>query len=268
MTDVAAATTPSQPVAAAAARGFGWYVEGWRLFVLNPGMWIVCTFIALGVVLGLSAVPALGVAAALVTPALVAGLMQGARALELGADITIADLWRPLLDPGLRPRLLWLGGAWLLAQILAIACGVVALVAGGAAAVLTGGAFDPRALAGGVLSALLLFIAPIAIATTALLYACPLVLFRGMTVGSAMRASIHAVLRNAWPMTIAGLVYLVLALLAGAPLLIGLVLFGATTFSIAQIVLVPVSVCALYRSYCEIFPERPVPGQAVTTRSQ
>lgn len=76
-----------QARAVAAARGWRWIAEGFALFQKNPLMWIAITaglFAALKLIL---LIPLIGVAAVLLMPILLVGLMEGCRALDLGREL-------------------------------------------------------------------------------------------------------------------------------------------------------------------------------------
>lgn len=76
----------------AAARGWRWLAEGFVLFQKSPGMWLIITlglFIAFKLVL---LIPFIGVAAILLMPIILVGLMEGCRALDLGEALKPAYL--------------------------------------------------------------------------------------------------------------------------------------------------------------------------------
>lgn len=76
----------------AAARGWQWIAEGFALFQKNPLMWLMITlglFVAYKVILF---IPVVGIAAILMMPIVLVGLMEGCRALDLGQELKPAYL--------------------------------------------------------------------------------------------------------------------------------------------------------------------------------
>jgi hypothetical protein len=76
----------------AAARGWQWLTEGFVLFQKNPLMWVMITlglFVAYKFILF---IPIIGVAAILMMPIVLVGLMEGCRALDLGQELKPAYL--------------------------------------------------------------------------------------------------------------------------------------------------------------------------------
>lgn len=71
----------------AAARGWQWLAEGFVLFQKNPLMWLAITFglfVAYKLILF---IPFIGIAAILMMPIVLVGLMEGCRALDLGQPL-------------------------------------------------------------------------------------------------------------------------------------------------------------------------------------
>lgn len=89
-----------------AGRGWGWIVEGWRLFAQAPGIWIVILLIYLGISVVLSLIPFVGgLAYMLLSPVLVGGMLYGAAAQTRG------DSWKsPTCSGASRIRSGW--GRW------------------------------------------------------------------------------------------------------------------------------------------------------------
>lgn len=76
----------------AASRGWRWLGEGFALFQKNPAMWlmiIVGLFAAFKLIL---LIPIIGIAAILLMPIILVGLMEGCRALDLGRELKPAYL--------------------------------------------------------------------------------------------------------------------------------------------------------------------------------
>ena len=82
-----------------AGRGWGWIVEGWRLFARAPGVWIVILLIYFGINFVLSLIPLIGgLAYLLLSPVLTAGVLYGADAQARGETLEIGHLFRGFQD--------------------------------------------------------------------------------------------------------------------------------------------------------------------------
>ena len=206
-----------------------WVVRGWQLFVKNPGMWIFLTFIGLvvDVILALFPLRLLGsLALAVITPALFSGLLYGAAELDNGRSLNVEDLFRGLTDPVKRIPLLKLG----VVTVVAAIPGLIGLL------MFKGGMF--LTLIGS------LIVAALSVAVVvALIYACPLVMFAGMDPVEAVRNSIDTCRKNLVPMAVFGGMFLFAAVVAAIPLWLGF------------LVLLPVTVCAVYASYKDLYSQ-------------
>lgn len=206
-----------------------WVVRGWQLFVKNPGMWIFLTFIGLvvDVILALFPLRLLGsLALAVITPALFSGLLYGAAELDNGRSLNVEDLFRGLTDPVKRMPLLKLS----VVTVVAAIPGLIGLL------MFKGGMF--LTLIGSLIVAAL----SVAVAV-ALIYACPLVMFAGMDPVEAVRNSIDTCRKNLVPMAVFGGMFLFAAVVAAIPLWLGF------------LVLLPVTVCAVYASYKDLYSQ-------------
>ncbi len=206
-----------------------WVVRGWQLFVKNPGMWIFLTFIGLvvDVILALFPLRLLGsLALAVITPALFSGLLYGAAELDNGRGLNVEDLFRGLTDPVKRIPLLKLG----VVTVVAAIPGLIGLW------MLKGGVF--LTLIGSLIIAAL----SVAVAV-ALIYACPLVMFAGMDPVEAVKNSIDTCRKNLVPIAVFGGMFLFAAVVAAIPLWLGF------------LVLLPVTVCAVYASYKDLYSQ-------------
>lgn len=237
---------------AEAGRGWGWIVEGWQLFARAPGIWIVILLIYLAISVVLSFIPFVGLLAnALLSPVLVGGMLYGAAAQERGENLEIAHLFRGFQDQERMGPLVLLGGISVGGYVL-IGLVVLVFMGGGlmAGAVMdSSGALVPPEAAGGLLAGAglvaLLIIVVIGFAITmALFYGTPLVMLAGQNAWPAAQDSIAACWTNVLPLLVFGLIYLVLAAVATIPLGLGFLILG------------PVTVCAVYASYREVFGER------------
>lgn len=225
------------------AEGIKWFSCGWRIFMRNPGLWIVLGLIFLAVVVLVSLIPFLGgLALALIAPVLTAGLLHAAREAEAGRALDVTHLFQGFKEKDRMTPLLSLGGVSVGAAVVS---GIImfALIGSSMMAVAHGDAWPAHAPAiglGALLGGLLILTIQLGV-VMALLYATPLVMFRAPAVGEALRSSFRACLRNWLPLTVFGILYLVLAVAASVPLLLG------------WIILLPASAGMLYCSYRDLY---------------
>lgn len=240
-------------IRADAGRGWGWIVEGWRLFAQAPGIWIVILLIYLGISVVLSFVPFVGMLAhALLSPVLIGGMLYGAAALARGENLEIAHLFRGFQDQERMGPLVLLGLISVASYVL-IALVILVFVGGGlivgVALDSTGAVVPPEAmgglLAGAGLVALLIILVIGFLIVMALFYGIPLVMLAGQNAWPAAQDSVAACWINMLPLLVFGLIYLVLAVVAIIP------------FGLGFLVLGPVTVCAIYASYRDVFGEAP-----------
>lgn len=228
-----------------ASRGLGWFGAGWGLFKADIGMWVVLTILSGLVVLLTHLIPVVGpLLFALLLPGLLAGLLHAAREASEKRPLDIGHLYAGFKDERLRNPLLVLG-AFLLAAHIVMTLVALLLVGGSMGLMGLAGGGEQEALAAGagigILLALLIITAIACVLALAFFYAVPLVLFAAAKPVEAMKSSIAACLANFLPLLVFGVFYLVLALLAALPLMLG------------YLVLVPVTIGAIYTSYREIY---------------
>lgn len=226
-----------------AGQGAGWFKCGWELFKQDYGTWLIMFLVFIGLSIVLSFIPYIGsLSLVIISPALIAGFMYAAVEIDNGRSISIGHLFQGFRDKERMNKLLLLGGIYLLAQILIMLI-MLALV-GGNSMMPAGesGKFDPQAMitAGTAFSVLLVFLIG-AIIMFGFIYATPLVMLDNMSPIEAIKASYSAGFSNVLPLLVFGLVYLALAIVAAIPMGLGF------------LVLIPVSLLALYCSYRSIF---------------
>ena len=234
---------PVQARGVEAGRGLAWWTDAWALFMKNPGMWIVLALVFLVIFIVLSLIPLLGsIAASLLTPVFVGGWMLAARKVEAGGKLEVGDLFAGFKDR-LTPLLVL--GALLLAVSLVIIFAVGALGFGAVAGLAVGGS---QHSVGGVMAALGAgFFALVvglllgALVAMAFWFAPALVVFRNLAPVDAAKASFAANLKNLFAFLVFGVIYLVAAIVASIP------------FGLGWIVLIPVSLLAVYVSSKDVF---------------
>ena len=236
------ATVPIRRVEA--GRGLSWWTEAWPLFTRQPGMWMVLGIVTLVAVTVLGMLPLLGgLLLAFVLPVLMGGWALAARKVQQGGELALDDLFAGFRAPLLQP-LATMGGLLLAAGlglgVLATALGVGAVASVMARGAHFGMAGMMAAMSTGAMAVLLLMTLGLLIGM-ALWFAPALVVLRGLPPGAALRLSFAASLRNALPMLLWSLVYLVASVLASLPLGLGWVL------------LLPCLLLSAYVSYGDVF---------------
>jgi uncharacterized membrane protein len=224
------------------SRGVAWFTGGWRILMKNPGVWIVQGVIFIAIVFVLALVPFLGqLLISLFMPVLTAGLLYAAREADAGRRLEFLQVFQGFREQSKLTPLLALGGVALAGFILSI---VVALLIGGpgtVSALLSGNPDMVRGVAAGVLVALLAALVVQLLVAMALAYAVPLVMFGDTPASQTLGSSFRACLRNVLPLTVFGVIYLFVALLASLPLFLG------------WIVLLPASAGMYYLSYKDLY---------------
>ena len=243
-------------IRAEAGRGWGWIVEGWQLFAKAPGVWVVMLLIYLAISVVLSLIPLVGmIAHTLLNPVLAAGMLYGAAAQTRGETLELGHLFQGFRDQERMGPLIMLGLFSVAGGVLMVL--LIVLFVGGSVA--TGVVLDsagtqvPAEAMGGVLAGVGLIVALILIAigflvTMALFYGVPLVMLGRQNAWPAVQASIVACWINMLPFLVFGLIYIVLAVVAAIPFGLGFLILG------------PVTVCAIYASYREVFEETTSPA--------
>lgn len=226
-------------------RGFDWIADGFGLFRLNPLIWIVNFIILVGIIMVLSLIPLIGaIAAMLLQPVLVAGLLLGCQALERGEEFRIEHLF-----DGFKTNTNQLVMVGLISGVAYLLVGVVIFfIVGGSAlglSILGGLGNQPELAMGGAMMGFmfsgligLALSVPIAMATW---FAPALVVFDNMQAIEAMKASFFACLRNLMPFLVYGIVLLVATILAAIPAGLGFLVLG------------PVVIASVYMGYRDIF---------------
>jgi len=227
-----------------------WLACGWDLFKPFMGLWVLITIAVMLVMILLGLLPLVGgIASALISPLLAAGMMNAADKIHSGAALDASHVLEPARSNKLN-ALLMLGVAQLLVAILS---GLVAFSSLGPAvleAMQSGGASVNGPMGGIPVFGLLLVLTLWSLFFMALLYAPALVWFDDVNPTDALKQSFLATWRNWLPLSVYGLIMVVLAILS------------AFTFGLGFLVLWPVAACSLYCSYRAIFEsDKKSPGK-------
>ena len=228
-----------------ARQGWEWIKQGYALFIKAPLLWIVLLFICVIAAVGISSVPVVGEPlVSLLMPAILVGLMVGCRALSQDEELELAHLFSGFKQHA--SQLVTLGGISLVGQLLIF--GVMMMVGGATlVGILMSGQpdTDPNVMMQAVTGAgfaVLLGIVLFSLLMMAMQFAPMLVFFRNVPPVQAMKLSLRAFLHNVGPMLVYGITFLLLAILASLPMMLG------------WLVLLPLVFTSLYASYCDIFP--------------
>ena len=226
-------------------RGWDWIKQGYALFAKAPLLWIVLLFIWIIAMLAISLVPVIGgPLSSLLTPAILAGLMSGCRALEQGHDLELAHLLNGFKRH--TSQLVTLGGISLVVQFLIL--GLMMMTGGAALVSLLMSAqpeSDPNVLmaaVGGATFAITLGVALYLFLVSVIQFSTLLVYFNDLPPMQAIQLTVRAFLHNIRPLLVFGLTFAFLAVLASLPMFLG------------WVVLFPVSFTSLYAMYRDMFP--------------
>jgi uncharacterized membrane protein len=234
-----------EPLRLPTRQGWEWIKQGYALFMKAPLLWIVLLFICMIAAVGISSVPVVGQPLmSLLMPAILVGLMAGCRALSQGEELELAHLFRGFKQH--TSQLVTLGGISLVGQFLILG---LMMVVGGTALVGVLMSSQPETDPGVMLQAIagagfavLLGIVLFSLLIMAMQFAPMLVFFRNVPPLQAMKLSLRAFLYNALPMLLYGITFMMLAILASLPMMLG------------WLVLLPLVFTTLYASYSDIFP--------------
>jgi len=234
---------PYQKVEAGA--GWQWIAQGWSLFTQSAGNWIVIALIFGILYFVLNFVPFIGgLIATLLTPALLGGMIYGARELDQGRSLEIAHLFQAFRESGRAGPMILLGLLPLIAAMISGAL-AVALFAGAAGTGMMTGSEDAAMgmMAGGGLAVLGIAILIGLVVGALLLFAVPRVMFAAAEPITALKESLQAVLGNIGAYIVFAVVYIVLAIIATIP------------FGLGFLVLIPVVAGAVYSANKQVFGE-------------
>jgi uncharacterized membrane protein len=241
---------PREPRRLAAGRGTSWWGEGWRIFTAAPLPWlgIVAALLVINVALGF--VPMVGwIASTVLGPVFAGGMLLGCHALARGQPLAFMHLFAAFQSDRLGPLAL-LGAIMVGFGIVAMLVMGVLFFGAGGWAMMSGfmgyshGAGMGMGLAKLGTAALVGSLLGLVAASLFLLawwFAPGLVTLNRAPPVDALKASFGACMANLGALTMFGLVFIGLAIVASIPMGLG------------WIVLAPVSVGATYASWREVF---------------
>jgi hypothetical protein len=223
-----------------AGNGWQWIVDGFNLFKLNPGIWIVNLIILLVILMVLAFIPFIGqLATYILFPIFSGGLMLGCHTLMHDEPLEVGHLFA-----GFREKagpLAVVGLLYLVGVIVVILVASVFVGFGLLGALFTGGrpAMSITMLLLGGLIVLGLSV-PLAMA---IWFAPALVVFHDLPPTAALKQSFTGCLRNIVPFLVYGIMGLVIGIIATIPLGLGWLVWG------------PTLIASVYTGYRDIFLE-------------
>jgi len=236
-----------------AGRGWGWIVEAFELFKLNPLMWVVLLLTYLLIAVALSLVPIIGsLVFSLIAPVFVAGFMLGCRALDNGEELLINHLFAGFKEN--TGQLITIGGIYLAGMIVIMGAVFVGVASVGAdLSALSKGIPPDAETSKSLLLAILLGTLLVIPLIMVYWFAPALVALNNLSAVEAMKQSFNACLHNILPMFVFSVIAALLLLLAMIP------------FGLGLLVLVPIMIAVLYTSYKDIFNIQTSDQVALTT---
>jgi len=221
--------------------GWTWISSAWSIFRAGAGTWIGMILVLLVIFMVLAFIPLIGQVAAMVLgPVFTAGLVLAARDAEQGGSVEFNRLFA-----GFKTRfgaLAAVGAIYLVGTIAIVF--LTSIVTGVGMFGLLGGATTPEQAARfGImlLVALLVLFGLLLPLVMAIWFAPPLIVFHDLGAGEAMKASFMGSLKNMLPFLLYGVVFLVAAIIASIPLMLGWLVLG------------PVLAASIYTAYRDIY---------------
>jgi hypothetical protein len=230
-----------------AGRGSAWWVQGWRLFAAAPGPWIGATVVFMLISLAANLVPLVGTCVLVLQSIFLGGIYIGCAAAWDGEGFEFRHLFAGFDRHA--GQLALVGLFFLLGVVAVFVILIVLLLLFGGITVFTGLTvenalnFQQYGLIGLAVIIVLtgVFLIALMVMSGFYWFAPLLVVQYELSAWPAMRMSFTACLRNMLPLLVFGLIFVIVAIIAAAPLLLGYVIF------------LPVSFAALYASGREIF---------------
>lgn len=234
------------PVSVSAGQGWAWIKRGYWHFRQNPGPWILAIVLWFVITIIGSIIPFISLALNIAYPVFLAGFVLGAHEQDQGGDFTVKHLFAGFSNSV--GQLMLLGLLYLVGFFAAMMIGLMA--AGGSMAmlgVMTGIEEDPAAIQAAMADPMVIIL-PVLIMLLltfplmmAYFYAPALIALNNFSAIQAMKESFFGCLKNILPLTVYGLLAILLMIVAMIPVGLGL------------LVLMPVMTAAVYASYRDIY---------------
>ncbi|MFK7888492.1 MAG: BPSS1780 family membrane protein [Gammaproteobacteria bacterium] len=221
-------------------RGWGWIAEAFGYFKKSPGQWILTLILGFGVFIVMSLIPVVGQLLSMATYYVwIAGLMLGCHEQDRGGRFKVTHLFAGFNNP-IKLIILSLILSILSIIVMYFAVGPIyleLLQGGEPSPELNAALLDPTEFWLPFLFGMLIMI-PLMMATW---FAPALIAIHDVSVIEAMKLSFVGCLKNMLPLTLYGLIALVLYILGAIPLALGL------------FVVIPTLLASMYTSYKDIF---------------
>jgi len=234
-----------------AGRGANWIGEGWALFKVAPWMWIVAFLILAGIQIVLGLIPILGdIASMLIGPIFMVGVLTFAQSIAQGEEADVGKLFVGFKEK--LGTLIAVAALYIVMIVAVIAVGAIVALSLLGGADLFNGASPEQAMQTlmegvgvvGVLIAILAILALTLPVAAAYWFAPGLVFYADMSAVAAMKESFSACLRNWLPLSVYGILALLVILLGALALLIGL------------FVALPVLMASYYAMFRDLFGQK------------
>ncbi len=238
-----------EPKSLNAACGWTWIQSAWKLFIVNPGLWIVMFISYFAIAVVLSFIPVLGsLALALLSPVFGAGIMYAASEVEAKKELDLKFLFHGFQEKSKLNSLLVLG---VISLVVSLVIGVMVFVfVGGTIMTImmngTEATVSNSVITGlglGVVFWVLIIVVLQFLLLTALIFAVPLVMLNNIAPIAAVKFSFSACMKNIWPMLVYSVIALLLFVIAIIPMGLGF------------IILFPVMMISIYCMYRSIFSQ-------------
>jgi len=221
--------------------GWNWIASAWPIFSRAAGVWIGMVVALLLIIIVAHLIPFIGaIAIQILWPVFVGGLMIASRTIDGGGQARFSQLFA-----GFQQRtgtLVTLGVVWLVVSFLIVAI-VVGITGVSVFALMAASPEQVFAAAATALLAALLILALMLPLVMATWFAPALIVFQGMGVAAAMKASFIGSLKNVLPFLLYGIIAMVAGVIASLPVGLGWLVLG------------PVLTASVYTSYRDIYFE-------------
>jgi len=244
-----------EPNKMSASDGATWLTRGGSLFMTSPLVWVAMNLVYWLLFLGLSIIPLISIVVYIFTPVMTAGFMIASRRAATEGRVEFGDLFGGF-DKAHFSNLLAVGGLYFAGMIGVglITMIVVLLFVGGDLFTLMASASDPDnvdpdlalSMIGGIMAGVLVFAVIVLPLVMSIWFAPVLVVEGKLSPLDAMRLSVTGCLRNIWPLTVFGLLLLVLFVVATLPVFLGWLVVG------------PIMNASLYASFRDIYTNEPL----------
>ena len=219
--------------------GWNWIASAWPIFSRAAGVWIGMVVALLLIIIVAHLIPFIGaIAIQILWPVFVGGLMIASRTIDEGGQARFSQLFA-----GFQQRtgtLVTLGVVWLVVSFLIVAI-VVGITGVSVFALMAASPEQVFAAAATAFLAALLILALMLPLVMATWFAPALIVFQGMGVAAAMKASFIGCLKNVLPFLLYGVIAIVAGVIASLP------------FGLGWLVLGPVLTASVYTSYRDIY---------------